>query len=38
MDITGLYPLTPKKNKYLLRFMDKFTRYVEAYPISEQSA
>jgi hypothetical protein len=38
MDITGPYPITPRKNKYLLCFMDTFTRYVEVYPISEQTA
>jgi hypothetical protein len=29
-DITCPYPLTPRKIKYLLKFMDTFTRYVEA--------
>jgi hypothetical protein len=38
MDITGPYPISHRKNKYLLTIMDKFTRYVEVYPISEQSA
>jgi hypothetical protein len=38
MDITGPYPITPRKNKYLLSVMDTFTRYVEVYPISEQTA
>jgi hypothetical protein len=38
LDITGPYSLKPRKNKYLLTFMDTFIRYVEVYPISEQSA
>jgi hypothetical protein len=38
MDITGPYVLTPRKNKYLLDFIDYFTKYVEAIPISDQSA
>ena len=37
IDVTGPYPLTPKKNKYLT-FVDHFTRYVEAYPASNQTA
>jgi hypothetical protein len=37
MDITGPYPPTSRKNKYLLTFVDYFTRYLEAYPISEQT-
>jgi transposase InsO family protein len=38
MDITGPYVLTLRKNKYVLTFIDHFTKYVEAVPISDQSA
>ena len=38
MDITGPYVLTPRKNKYLFTFTYDFTKYVEAIPISDQSA
>ena len=38
MDITGPYLLTPRKNKYLLTFVDHFTRYVEVYPIPDETA
>jgi transposase InsO family protein len=38
MDITGPYSVTPKKNKYLLTFIDHFTKYVEAFPITDVSA
>jgi len=38
MDITGQYVLTPRKNKYLLTLIDHFTKYVDAIPISDQSA
>ena len=38
MDLTGPYNLTPRGNKYLLTFVDRFTWYVEAYPISNKSA
>ena len=37
-DLTGPYNLTPRGNKYLLTFVDRFTRYAETYPISSQSA
>jgi hypothetical protein len=37
MDITSPYPLTPRKNKYLLTFIDHFSKYVEAYPIPDQT-
>ena len=36
--ITGSYLITARKNKYLLNFIDHFTKYVEAFPIPDQSA
>ena len=38
MDITGPYVTTPRKNKYLLTFVDHLTRYVEVFPIPDQTA
>jgi len=38
MDITGPYLMTPRKNKYLLTFICHFSKFVEAYPIPDQSA
>jgi hypothetical protein len=38
MDITGPYPLTPRRYKYLHTFVDHFCKYAEAFPITEQSA
>ena len=38
MDITGPYPLTPRRNKYILTFIYHFTKYVEAFAIPDQSA
>ena len=38
MDVTGPYLLTPRKNKYLLAFIDRLTKYVEAFAIPNQTA
>jgi len=38
MDITGPYPLTPRRKKYILTFIDHFTKFVEAFAIPDQSA
>jgi hypothetical protein len=38
MDITGPYLVTPRKNKYLLTFIDHFSKWVETYPISDTIA
>ena len=38
MDITGPYPVTTRSNKYLLTFIDHFTKYVEAYTLNDQTA
>jgi len=38
VDVTGLYPVTSRKNKYLLTFIDHFTNYAEDFPIPDQSA
>jgi len=38
MDITGPYPLTPRKNRYLLTFIDHFLKYAEIFSIQDQSA
>jgi hypothetical protein len=38
MDITGPYPVTPRKNRYLLTFVDHFSKYAEVHPIQDQSA
>jgi hypothetical protein len=38
MGICGPYPLTPRKNKYLLTFIDHLTKYAEAVPIAVLSA
>ena len=38
MDITSQYPVTPRGNKYLLTFIDHLTKYVEAYPLKDQTA
>jgi transposase InsO family protein len=38
MDITGPYPVTSRGNKYLLTFIDHFTKYMEPYPMKDQTA
>jgi len=38
MDITGSYPLTLRRNKYLLTFVDYFSKYAEAFVIPDQTA
>jgi transposase InsO family protein len=38
MYIFGPYPLTPRKYKYLLTFIDHLTKYAEAIPIAHMSA
>ena len=38
MDVSGPYPVTPRGNKFLLKFNDHFSRYVEAYSIPVQKA
>jgi hypothetical protein len=35
VDITGPYLITPRKNKYLLTFIDHATKYAEAFPIPD---
>jgi hypothetical protein len=36
MDITGPYLQTPRGNRYLLIFVDHFSKYVEAYAMPDQ--
>ena len=38
MDVTGPYRTTPRGNKYLLTFIDHFSKYVEAFAIENQTA
>ena len=38
MDITGPYMLTLHYDKFLLTFIDHFTRYAEAFPTPDQTA
>jgi hypothetical protein len=35
MDITGPYPVTPMKNRYLRTFLDHFCKYEEVNPIQD---
>jgi transposase InsO family protein len=37
-DITGPYPVTARKNRYLLTFVDHFSKYAEVHLIQDQSA
>jgi len=36
IDICGPYPITQKKHRYLLTYIEHFTRYPEAIPIPNQ--
>jgi len=38
MDVTSPYPQTERKNKYLLTFIDHFTKFAETFPIPDQTA
>ena len=38
MDVIGPYLSTPRGNKYLLTFIEHFTKYAEAFPIADQTA
>ena len=38
MDLTGPYPVTPRGNRYILTFIDSFSKYVEAFPVPDQNA
>ena len=37
IDVTGPYMTTPRGNKYLLTFIDHFSRYVEAFPVPDRT-
>jgi hypothetical protein len=37
-DVTGTYISTPRGNKYLLSFINYFTKYAEAFEIADQTA
>jgi len=38
IDICGPYPVTRKQHRYLLTYIDHFTRYPEAIPLPNQEA
>jgi hypothetical protein len=38
MDVTEPYLLTQQGNRYLVTFIDQFSRYVEAFPVPDQTA
>ena len=38
MDIKGPYPLSPRRNKYLITFVAHFSKYAEQFAIPEQTA
>jgi hypothetical protein len=38
MDITGPYPLTPHRNKYILTIIDHYTKYVQAFAMPDRTA
>jgi hypothetical protein len=38
IDITGPYPTTPRKKRYLITFIDHFTKFVEAFAILDIAA
>ena len=38
MATTGPYPFTPRQNRYILTFIEHYTKHVEAFPIPNQSA
>ena len=38
MDVTGPYSVTQRGNKFLLTFIGEFSKYVEAFPMIDQTA
>ena len=38
LDVTGPYKTTPRGNKYLLTFIDHFSKFTVAFPIADQTA